>query len=38
MLGLDGSRIRLYDPAKAKTLSLTLAQFQQDFQAILFQK
>jgi hypothetical protein len=38
MLGLDGSRIRLYDPAKAKTLSLTLAQFQQDFQAILSQK
>lgn len=38
MLGLDAGKIKLYDPAKAKTLSLTAAQFQQDFQAILFQK
>lgn len=38
MLGLDGSKLKLYDPAKAKTLSLTVAQFQQDFKAVLFQK
>lgn len=38
MLGMQGKSIRLYDPAKAKTLLLTVAEFQHDFQAILIKK
>jgi hypothetical protein len=38
MLGMQGNQIRLYDPAAAKVILLTPAQFRHDFQAILFQK
>jgi hypothetical protein len=38
MLGLDGAKIKLYDPAKATTILITPAEFRQDFKAILFQK
>jgi monoamine oxidase len=38
MLGFDGKRIKLYDPAKAKTLDISPSDFRHDFQAILFQK
>jgi hypothetical protein len=36
MLGVQGSKIRLYDAAKAKTLLISAADFRHDFQAILF--
>jgi hypothetical protein len=38
MLGLQGSKIQLYDAAKAKTILLSPADFRHDFQAILFRK
>ena len=38
MLGLQDSKIRLYDAAKAKTILLSPADFRHDFQAILFRK
>ncbi len=38
MLGLQGSKIQLYDPAKAKTLLIAPADFRHDFLAILFRK
>jgi hypothetical protein len=38
MLGLEGSKIKLYDAAKAKTILLSPADFRHDFQAILFLK
>ena len=36
MLGFEGGKVKLYDPAKAKTLLLSPADFRHDFQAILF--
>jgi hypothetical protein len=36
MLGVQGSKIRLYDAAKAKTLLISPADFRHDFLAILF--
>jgi hypothetical protein len=36
MLGVQGSKIRLYDAAKAKTVLISPADFRHDFQAILF--
>jgi hypothetical protein len=36
MLGVQGSQIRLYDAARAKTLLISPADFRHDFQAILF--
>jgi hypothetical protein len=38
MLGMQGKSIKLYDPMEAKTLLISVADFQHDFQAILFQK
>jgi len=38
MLGVQGSKIRLYDAAKAKTLLISPADFRHDFLAILFRK
>jgi hypothetical protein len=38
MLGLEGSKIKLYDPAKAVTLLISPADFRHDFLAILFRK
>jgi hypothetical protein len=38
MMGLHGSKIQLYDAAKAKTLLISPADFRHDFQAILFRK
>jgi hypothetical protein len=38
MLGLKGSEIQLYDPAKAKTILISPANFRHDFQAILFRR
>lgn len=38
MLGMEGAKIRLYDPAKAKVLTISPADFKHDFQAILFWK
>jgi hypothetical protein len=38
LLGTQGKSIRLYDPAEAKVLHLTVAEFQHDFQAILVHK
>ena len=38
MLGFEGGKIKLYDPAKAKTLLIAPGDFRHDFQAILFQK
>jgi len=38
MLGMDGAKIKLYDPAKAKVLTISPADFKHDFQAILFWK
>jgi hypothetical protein len=36
ILGYDGKKIKLYDPALARTLKISPREFQQDFQAILF--
>ncbi len=38
ILGFQGPNIRLYDPAKAKIILISPANFRHDFQAILFQK
>jgi len=38
IMGLDGAKIKLYDPAKAKTILIAPADFRHDFQAILFRK
>ncbi len=38
MMGLEGAKIKLYDPAKAKTILLSPEQFRKDFQAILYPK
>jgi hypothetical protein len=38
LLGFQGGKIRLYDPAKAKTLLLSPADFRHDFLAILYRK
>jgi hypothetical protein len=38
VLGVEAGKIKLYDPAKAKTLLITPAEFRHDFQAILFRK
>jgi hypothetical protein len=38
MLGLEGGKIELYDPAKAETILIAPADFRHDFQAILFRK
>jgi hypothetical protein len=35
LLGFEGDKIRLYDPAEAKTLLISIADFRQDFFAIL---
>lgn len=37
MLGVENNKIKLYDPAKTKTFSITPQEFRQNFQAILFQ-
>jgi len=38
LLGFQGDKIRLYDPAEATTLLLSPAEFRDDFKAILFRK
>jgi hypothetical protein len=38
ILGFQGSKIRLYDPAKAVTVLLSTADFRHDFLAILYRK
>lgn len=38
LLGFQGPKIRLYDPAKAATLLISPADFRHDFQAILYRK
>jgi hypothetical protein len=39
LLGMQGPKtIKLYDPAEAQTVDLSVAEFQHDFQAILFHK
>lgn len=38
LLGMQRKNIKLYDPADAKVLFISVADFQHDFQAILFQK
>lgn len=38
MLGVQGPKIKLYDPAKAKELQLTSAEFKRTMKAIVFQK
>ena len=38
MIGLQGSSIKLYDPAKATTLLISPADFRHDFQAVLFRQ
>ena len=36
MMGMQGSKMKLYDPAKVQTLLLSPADFRRAFQAILF--
>jgi hypothetical protein len=36
LLGLQGDKIRMYDPAKAKTLAISPADFRANFLAILY--
>jgi hypothetical protein len=36
MIGMQGSKIHLYDPAKAIKILLSPAKFRTDFKAILF--
>lgn len=36
VLGVEGSKIKLYDPAKTRTFSITAAEFRQNFQAMLY--
>jgi len=38
MMGLEGTKIKVYDPAKAKTILLAPTEFHHDFQAIYFRK
>lgn len=38
IMGIQGSKIQLYDPAKAKPLLIAPAEFREDFLAILFRK
>jgi hypothetical protein len=38
ILGFQGDKIRLYDPAEAKTLLISPADFRHDFLAILYRK
>jgi NADH:ubiquinone oxidoreductase subunit F (NADH-binding) len=38
MMGFDGAKIKLYDPAKAKTILIAPADFRHDFTAILYRK
>jgi hypothetical protein len=38
IMGLEGAKIKLYDPAKAKTILIAPADFRHDFQAILYRK
>jgi hypothetical protein len=38
VLGVESGKIKLYDPAKAKTLLITPADFRHDFEAILYRK
>lgn len=38
MMGIQGSKIQLYDPAKAKTLLIAPVDFREDFVAILFRR
>jgi hypothetical protein len=38
ILNLNDSKIELYDPAKAKTLNISLKEFRRDFKAILYKK
>lgn len=38
LLGFEGDKIRLYDPAKAKTLPISREEFRADFKAILHRK
>ncbi len=38
MMGLEGSKVKLFDPAKAKTILLSPTDFRHDFQAILFRR
>lgn len=38
MIGVEGGKIKLYDPAEAKVILLAPADFRHDFQAILFRK
>ncbi len=38
VLGFQGDKIRLYDPAEAKTLLIPPAEFRNDFKAILHRK
>jgi len=38
VLGFQGDKIRLYDPAEAKTLLISPAEFRDDFKAILFRQ
>lgn len=38
MMGLEGSKIKLYDPADAKTILISPADFRHAFLAILFRK
>ncbi len=38
MIGVQGPKIKLYDPAKAKELQVTPAEFKRTMKAIVFQK
>ena len=38
MLGFENGKVKLYDPAKAKTILIAPADFRHDFLAILFRK
>jgi len=38
LLGFQGDKIRLYDPAKAETLLISPTDFRDDFKAILYRK
>ncbi|HTE43538.1 MAG TPA: hypothetical protein VK629_22150, partial [Steroidobacteraceae bacterium] len=36
VLGMQGENVQIYDPAKAKEISLTLAEFRSNFQMMLY--
>ena len=38
MMGLEGAKIKLYDPAQAKMILISPTDFRHDFQAILFRR